>query len=695
LPGFAAALLALVVLLAVGALLINLYIEGERERDLLQWDSRLGLVADTKVDAVARLLGGDRRELEDLARNASLQLYLWQVIQLRREPPVSEAAEPAQQVYLRNLIVAAAERGGYLADVGPPLPANVPRATSGGMALFDAELRVVASTPGFASLGTELLAVARQALTPPAGAATELVSGGDRGPLLVQAVPVTPVSGMVPSRPQPAGASAGVLVAVRSARRDLYPLLDRGPSFAEESETLLLVPRDDSVLFLSPTRDGAEALVRSLPIERDDVAEVAAVTATDRFASAPNHRGVPVLQVSRRVRGQGPRSEPWVLAQQVSAVDALSTTDDRRSFLLAIGALLLLSIAALAVAAWRHGSSVRARAQADELAAKAAKLERQTDLLHTVTDNIDALTVLINRDQEVLFTNRAAAAAAGSPIGALVGRRLAVAFGHSAAAELAELGESVRRGRAQATRVLPLNLAGARRSFQTSAIPVERIGDRRALVLLVLNDVTELQLAEQQHADLLRSLVATLSDVVDLHDPFSAHHATRMAEVATAVARELGLPAEEQATLGLAATLANIGKIMLPAELLTKTAALTPEDRQLLRRHVEYSLELLKGLDFEGPVLDTIAQKQELLDGTGYPQGLSGEQLTLAGRILSVANAFVALVSARAWRQGVSIESALEELMRGAGTQYDRRVIAALFHVAENRRDWSQWSGSV
>jgi HD-GYP domain-containing protein (c-di-GMP phosphodiesterase class II) len=200
-----------------------------------------------------------------------------------------------------------------------------------------------------------------------------------------------------------------------------------------------------------------------------------------------------------------------------------------------------------------------------------------------------------------------------------------------------------------------------------------------------------MQVAEQHHANLLRELVSTLSDAVDRHDPYSAHHANRMAEVAQAVARELGLPDAEQATLGLAATLANIGKVMLPSDLLTKTGTLTTAERDLLRRHVDFSLELLKGLDFEGPVLDVIAQKQELLDGSGYPQGLTGQQMTLSGRILSVANAFVALVSVRAYRQGVTIEAALEELLRGAGTRYDRRVIAALFHVAANRRDWSTW----
>lgn len=689
----AIAVVALLVLIGLGALLISFYIEGERQRDLLQWESRLGLVADAKADSVARLVAADRRELEELASNASLQLYLWQVVKARQSAEV--AVEPAQQAYLRNLILAAAERGGYLPDSGTRVPANLPRSPTSGLALLDANLNPVVVTPGLGSVAGRYSEVARRALATPPQSVVDLVLDANDRAMLVVAVPVNAVPGSL----RTGGGPAGVVLGARGADEELFPLLSRGPAFAEDSETLLLARRDESVLFLSPTREGANALRRSMPLDRpqadSQLAEVSAVLTPDRFASLDNYRGTPVLQVSRRIRGQAMRGQEWVLVQQVKADEALSGANERRMFLLATLSLLLLAIAALAVAAWRHGSSVRARQQAAELRDKAAKLQRQTDLLHTITDNVDVLTVLINREQDVVFTNQATADAAKSSIAALVGGRLAGIFGHATAAILAELSEEVRRQRMPLHRVLPLTLGGGLRSFQTSLIPVERIGERRQLVLLVLSDVTELKVVEQHHADLLRDLVSTLSDVVDLHDPFSAHHANRMAEVAQAVACELGLPDAERETLGLAATLANIGKIMLPSDLLTKTGSLTAEDRELLRKHVDYSLELLKGLDFEGPVLDVIAQKQELLDGSGYPKGLTEQQMTLSGRILSVANAFVALVSVRAYRQGVSIEAALEELLRGAGTQYDRRVIAALFHVAENRRDWSQWSASL
>ncbi len=101
---------------------------------------------------------------------------------------------------------------------------------------------------------------------------------------------------------------------------------------------------------------------------------------------------------------------------------------------------------------------------------------------------------------------------------------------------------------------------------------------------------------------------------------------------------------------------------------------------------------MLQNLDFEGPVLETIAQKQEHVDGSGYPRGLTGDQMTPLGKILAVANAFVALVSPRAFREGVSVSDAIDRLMRDADRLYDRHVLAALFHVAENvQHSWSDW----
>ena len=160
-----------------------------------------------------------------------------------------------------------------------------------------------------------------------------------------------------------------------------------------------------------------------------------------------------------------------------------------------------------------------------------------------------------------------------------------------------------------------------------------------------------------------------------------------MVEIANALCKALELGEADMRTLDLAASL---GKILVPKEILTETETLTQAEQDLVRRHVQFGIELLKDLDFNGPVLDTIAQKQEYLDGSGYPNGLKDGDILLTARILAVSNAFVALISPRAYRGEIDFERALNHLLQEAGSKYDRRVVAALFHVAENhsRSGW-------
>lgn len=682
----AAGLLGLLML--IGALLINGYISGEKERDLLQWETRLGLVADTKADAITRLLSADRRNLEELADNASLRFYLWQAGDRTAGSGVTvdgaETEGSASLGYLRNLLLAAAARYGYEADGASRVAANLPQPRSSGLAILDATHRPVVVTPGLSDLSATYGGLVDEVLSGRRSSITQIMEGADDQPVLVEILAIGAVSGAMGGAAGP----LGVLLGIRSAASDLYPLLTRGPDFAHDSESFLLGPADGQVQLLSPTRDGSKPLRRWLAADRDDLAETSAVAEPGRFVTMMNYRGERVLQVSRAISGQ-----EWVLVQQVDAVQALSLADERRRFLMLALSLLLLSVAAIAVAAWRHGSGVRARDLAEELTDKAENLERQTELLHVISDSLDTLTILVSADNRVLFTNHAAAIAAGATIQTMQGATLGAVLPQMVQAAIMEgLGKVREQGGSMQDLVQWPDPEGAGKgSYRASFIPIHRIGDDHDLVLLVLTDVSAIQQANQRHTDMLKQLVLTLVSVVDRHDPYSTHHAERMTEVADALAGALDFSDEERTTISLAASLANIGKIMVPVEILTKIGKLNEAEQALLQKHVEHGLELLRGLHFDGPVVEIIAQKQERPDGTGYPHGLPGERISLAGQVLAVSNAFVALVSPRAWRDGFSVQEALEELMRGAGSQFDRRVVAALFHVVENRSDWSQW----
>jgi len=669
---------ALVIILLVGAFLINAYVNKERERDLDDWSVRLSMAAENRVEAIEDWLTTHTRTLAELANNASLQLYLWQLSQ--REEPLA-ATEPAQLSFLRNLIIATARRSGLAStEAQPAVRANLAQKQATGLALVDAQQRLVVATPGMPELGGAFDTAILQASQSATPAISNLELDSQQRALLAIAVPVPSVLGA------PADTKSGVVVAVFSAQRDLFPLLKRGVPFTSADESLLVQARGKQVIYLSPTSDEGLPTLKSLPLDRPELAAASAVSAPGQFGRYHNYLGREVLASSQPLR-----SVPWVLIQTVDAREALLESSRHRRFLITSFTLLLFFIAATLVAAWRHGSSVRASHDADTLRSKSLELQKQSELLHAVTDNTEAYVLLLDEQQRVLFANTQMAETADTPPHELVGNSLAGVIGPANVEPIADSIEQLQKDGSTQHCTRQLLMGGEQRSFQCVLVPVEQVGERYHAMLLVLQDITELQRAQQKHSTLLRRLVDTLMQVVDLHDPHSAHHSSRMTEVANAVGRELQLSETDTRTLDLAASLANLGKIFVPREVLTKTDALTDAEQDLLHRHVQFGIELLEDLEFDGPVLDAIAQKQEHLDGSGYPNGLKDDHILLTAKILAVSNAFVALISPRAYRDEINIEQALNQLLQEAGSKYDRHVVAALFHVAENRSHWSQW----
>ncbi len=188
-----------------------------------------------------------------------------------------------------------------------------------------------------------------------------------------------------------------------------------------------------------------------------------------------------------------------------------------------------------------------------------------------------------------------------------------------------------------------------------------------------------------------KGVINALVKAADAHDPYCENHSKNTRDVAMAIACEMGLTRSQLASLEVAAILANIGKMSVPKKILIKKQPLTQGESRRLKKHVEMAVDMLSGVEFEGPVLDIIAQKNECLDGSGYPKGLVSDEIIIESRILSVANSFVAMVSARAYRDGLKINNVLEELLAKSETRYDKQVVTALIHVCENKTDLNAW----
>ena len=188
---------------------------------------------------------------------------------------------------------------------------------------------------------------------------------------------------------------------------------------------------------------------------------------------------------------------------------------------------------------------------------------------------------------------------------------------------------------------------------------------------------------EQQTHSLLKSVICGFNQLLDLRDLGTGVHSTRLAEWALRVARKLGIPETDLYQLEVAALLHDIGKIGIPDSILKKEGKLTDGERELMNKHPEYSWSILRLLPGLEKASLYALHHHESFDGVGYPAGLKGEEIPIESRIVSVIDAYDAMVSNRCYRRGLSHDDAVRRLVENGGTQFDPVVVQTFVEIAK------------
>jgi HD-GYP domain-containing protein (c-di-GMP phosphodiesterase class II) len=179
------------------------------------------------------------------------------------------------------------------------------------------------------------------------------------------------------------------------------------------------------------------------------------------------------------------------------------------------------------------------------------------------------------------------------------------------------------------------------------------------------------------------SVIAIVSRLVEYRDPYTAGHQRRVSQLAHAIALRMGLDEQLTERIRIAASVHDIGKVAIPAEILSKPARLTEVEYELVKCHSEAAFEMLNMVVFECPLSDMVHQHHERLDGSGYPLGLAGDQIGMGGRVLAVSDVVEAMASHRPYRPEIGVEPALAEIAGGRGRLYDPDVVDACHAVFE------------
>lgn len=676
---------AIAVAALVGVIFVFLFADAQHARDQRAWEERLGIVADTRTAEIEKWLEAQYRELGGLAENASLQLYMSELVRVAGQSGQVPADPPAQAQYLQNFLTVVAAQAGYNVDLqGPDVDANVDRVAVAGIALVDMSGRILVATRGMPALEGD---VARRLV---------LVGANDRGFLDVRKAPsgdlIAGFSLPVHAIQSADGAARpiGRVVGIRRIADGLYPLLKQ-PGFAWKTGEIYLTRKSDSIVeFLSPRAGDRAALTGARALDGQGRVSAIAARSDASFGIADDYAGEQVLFAARAVS-----DTPWTVVVKITRAEAMGSSDSRRLMLIAalLGVIALIVVGMVAV--WRHGTSLRASEAAGRYRDMAHRYEAQSRFLRLVADSQPNPMFIVDEQSRFRFANRAAANQAATRDDELMGKSLKSVLGAAEAERYEEPNSNAFETGSIVSRVHRSGSNGDLRVVQAEHIPVAEGPDFDSGVLVIEQDITG-AVREREHREAaLKQLVRTLLTVVDSRDPYAANHSMQVAVVARAVADEMGLDDELAEAAETAGSLMNVGKLLVSADLLTRPGDLGAEEVRHIRECLAAGSALLEDVPFNGPVVETLRQMTEKWDGTGSPLGMSGDDILVTARIVAVANAFVAVLNPRAWRPGVDFDQAIDAMLAASGSDFDRAVVAALINRLENhggRSDWAQLS---
>ncbi len=234
---------------------------------------------------------------------------------------------------------------------------------------------------------------------------------------------------------------------------------------------------------------------------------------------------------------------------------------------------------------------------------------------------------------------------------------------------------------------------GETRVCVARGIPEMELGGRTVSLFGSLQDITERKRAEEELRGTLERLrrafgttIQVMVSAVESRDPYTAGHQLRSADLARAVATEMGLSQEKIDGLRMAGSIHDIGKLSVPAEILSKPTKLTDLEFSLIKVHPEQGYEMLKDVESPWPLAQIVYQHHERMDGSGYPRQLKGAEILMEARIMAVADVVESMASHRPYRPALGLNAALEEIEKNRGTLYDNAVVDACLRLFREKR---------
>ncbi len=410
----------------------------------------------------------------------------------------------------------------------------------------------------------------------------------------------------------------------------------------------------------------------------------------------------PALDGKEEVYSMGMRVPglDWWLTAEIPADEINSLLRTQAWMIYSIGALVGFGVVLLLALLWWIVVGREQRAVAERFQALYTVIKQQKQLLDSVNVSLEMGLIMISPDGRVQVCNRAFSQIVEREETELPGMSLTTLFSVEVCGRLLAAIRRVEESRVASSLEVALPGSSSDLSCPKENPPSHAEKDEERLFRVTLYPFMEHQEGYQGQEDGTDGVVATFQDItrfrreserrrlqqvntiaalihaIESVDPYLKGHSRMMTELAELIGRQMQLSDKDRDTIRTAASLSQTGKLFVPRDLLTKTGQLTEEEQAEIRRAPDYAYNILRDINFGLPVATAVYEMSERMDGTGYPQGLSGDTISIHARVLAVVNAFCAMVSPRSFRSGMPLTEALSRLRKDE--TIDPSVVEAL-----------------
>ncbi|OGQ94992.1 MAG: hypothetical protein A2521_12810 [Deltaproteobacteria bacterium RIFOXYD12_FULL_57_12] len=445
-------------------------------------------------------------------------------------------------------------------------------------------------------------------------------------------------------------------------------------AMADNSLSCIVVADGRKPVGIITERDASRLLIDSLDLDRLTVAEVMTSDLQTVYGDASLAEAVDIMK-RRRLRR-------LVVVDRQGNIEGLTTQSDivrglEGKYIQALNELI--------------------REKDDVIQTTSRDLAEKTVYLDNILrSSVDYGMLAVDLNQRVVFFNPGAEQLLGVGAAAVLGRDLRAIHQHcdTLLARVNKAMDAIRQGERPCF-IIERQHNGAKRFLNATASGmVDRQGELAGFFLM-LSDITERKQAEEalrkahdelEHRVELRTrelsramngTIEAMALMVEMRDPYTSGHQRRVADLAAAIARQLGLPADKIEGIYMAGLIHDIGMVCVPTSIICRPGRLNEIELGLVRPHPETGNNILKGIEFPWPVAAVVHQHHERLDGSGYPLGLKGDAILGTARILAVADVVEALSSHRPYRPAFGLDQALAEIIGMRGITYDADVVDA------------------